>query len=541
MNCPTTDKLSQYVDNLLAEEDIHHIYAHITNCKECRRVVVAFEEEQHFLIETLKTPELPDEFDMFVLEQLEPYEQKVRLRRTPWKRILLIAAGVVLAIGLTTTVSPSLAKLVGGFFSTGHVDEGLKMASDAGFASRINKEVTDKGRTLRVEDVVADPTRIAISYQILDQEGAVLDSYLEFDETKNELVAFDSSGSQLEITSLGWSGESSDEYGVIELSLKDLDTLKELTLKFDIKELDGTSGKWDLEVPIDLTESIKSTKNLALNDAHINIQGVSLTMKEFRFAPSSSVLRYETSFTEEERERIETQIQKFKETFGEEVVQSFLGFSTGVQYHIENAALKPVYYNYDYAFFEGEGTSVDIGMIQGQGEDLEQIGQVAWNESFVPQKEEKQLTFVLDRIVKTVPSDFSVNIKPKELKKHPVNFEYEGNYITIQKVDMASEYSLRKSVIPIERERFLKIEMEGGKEEQASELRDWVIVDEKGNAYATTWSGSVLNEKDKNGRYKTTIELKVEGLKEVPEEMSLHLASVTRYQDLKEPWKVPLY
>lgn len=541
MNCPTTDKLFQYVDDLLAEEDKHHIRTHIINCKECMRVLEALEEEQHFLMETLQTPELPDEFDMFVLDQLEPYEQKVRLRRTSWKRIMLIAAGVVFALGLTTTVNPGLAKLVGGFFSTGHVDGGLKMASDAGFASRINKEVTDKGITLRVEDVVADPTRIAIAYQILDQKGTVQDSYLEFDETKNEILALDSNGSELEITNLGWSGESSDDYGVIELSLKELDTLKELILKFDIEELDGTSGKWDLEVPIDLTESIKSTKNLALNDAHINIQGVSLTMKEFRFAPSSSVIRYETAFTEEEREKIEKQIQKFKETFGEEVVQSFLGFSTGIQYHIENAASQPVYYNYDYAFFEEEGTSVDIGMIQGTGEDLGQIGQVAWNESFVPQKEEKQLTFVLDGVVKKMPTDFSVKIKPKELKKHPVNFEYEGNYITIKKIDLASEYSLRKSVIPIERKRYLKIELEGGKEEQASDLGEWVIVDEKGNAYATTWGGSVLNEKDKYGRYKTTLELKVEGLKEVPEEMSLHLVSVNRYQDIEEPWKVPLY
>ena len=46
--------------------------------------------------------------------------------------------------------------------------------------------------------------------------------------------------------------------------------------------------------------------------------------------------------------------------------------------------------------------------MQGTREDTEELGYMKWNESFIPQKEEDQLTFVLDGVIKTVPSDFSV-------------------------------------------------------------------------------------------------------------------------------------
>ena len=39
------------------------------------------------------------------------------------------------------------------------------MATDAGLAERVNLEVTDKGITLKVEDVVADSSRVALSFQ----------------------------------------------------------------------------------------------------------------------------------------------------------------------------------------------------------------------------------------------------------------------------------------------------------------------------------------------------------------------------------------
>ena len=190
---------------------------------------------------------------------------------------------------------------------------------------------------------------------------------------------------------------------------------------------------------------------------------------------------------------------------------------------------------------DGKGHPSDSGMIQGSGQDMDQIGQLMWNESFIPQKNDQKLTFVLDGVAKTVPSDFSIKIKPKELKKKPVTFEYEGNFMTIKEADIKNKFSFRKSLIPVEKETTFNIEMEGGKELPASELGDWIIVDHKGKVYQVFHSGSILNEKDKNGRYKTTIELTSYDIDEIPEEVTLKLLTVTRYFNVKDKWEIPLH
>src|SRR3954451_20533119 len=150
MNCPTIDKLLQYVDNLLTEQELVDLGNHLKGCNDCKHIVEELNEEQKLLKETLQTPALPDYFASTILAQLEPYEKQPKPKKPVWKRRMLFAAGLVLAVGLSTTLNPSFAKWVGGLFATDQVDEGLKIASNAGMAERVNREVTDQGLTLRV-------------------------------------------------------------------------------------------------------------------------------------------------------------------------------------------------------------------------------------------------------------------------------------------------------------------------------------------------------------------------------------------------------
>lgn len=535
MNCPTIDKLSQYVDNLLTEQELVDLNTHVKGCNDCKQIFEDLNEEQKFLIETLQTPALPDDFASTILDQLEPYEKQPK--KTVWKRGMLVAAGVVLAIGLSTTLNPSFAKWVGGLFATDQVDEGLKMATNAGLAERVNREVTDQGLTLRVEDVVADSSWVALSYQIVNKDGKIQDSYIELDDLKNKIFASDQNGKRLEGVGIGW--QDGSDYGLIEFSLREHEAIEEVNVKFELVELNGKKGNWELEIPVDLKERNKFTTTFSLNDAKTSMKGVDIHMKEVRFAPSSSELLYETSFSKEERTKLEKGIKELKENFSEEIVNSFTNYGTAIQYHIENEEKKAVYYH--NSFLEGKGHPSDSGVLQGSGADLGQIGQVAWNESFIPQKEDGKLTFVLDGVVKTVPSDFSIKIKPKELKNRPVSFEYEGNFLTIKEADKNLKFSLRKSLKPIDIENIFTIKIEGGKEAGSSDLGAWAVVDNKENAYLMYHSGSILDEKDENGRYKTNFNIKSYDIDEVPEELTLHLLSVTRYEKAGDKWEVPLY
>ncbi|WHY01371.1 DUF4179 domain-containing protein [Neobacillus sp. DY30] len=535
MNCPTIDRLSQYVDNLLTEQELVDISAHLESCNDCKHMVEELYEEQKFLIETLQTPALPDDFAFNILTKLDPYEKQTK--KPAWKRRMLFAAGVVLAVGLSTTLHPSFARWVGGLFATEQVDEGLRIASNAGMAERVNSEVTDQGLTLRVEDLVADSSRVALSYQIVNKKGKVRDSYIELADSKNEIYASDQNGKRLEGVGFGW--QDGSDYGLIEFSLREQEDLEVVKITFDLAELDGVKGNWKLEIPVDLKERNKFTTKLSLNGKVTIMNGVNINMKEVRFAPSSSELLYETSYSKEEQAKLEEKIRDLKERVGEEIVNSFTNYGTAIQYHIENEENKAVYHH--NSFLEGKGHPSDSGVLQGSGADMEKIGQVAWNESFIPQKEDGKLTFVLDGVVKTVPSDFSIKIKPKELKNHPVSFEYEGNYLTIKEAEKNLKFSLRKSLKPIEIENIFTIKMEGGKEAGSSDLGSWALVDNKGKAFLTYHSGSILDEKDENDHYKTNFNIKSYDIDEVPEELTLHLLSVTRYEKAGSKWEVPLY
>lgn len=531
MKCPTKDKLEQWFDGF--DQDDQWIQAHLETCQDCQQLIEMYTNEQQLLKETLGTPTLPDDFAIDVLNQLEPYKPKNK--RKKWTRRLLPAAAAILALGLTATLNPSFAQWIGSFFATEQVDEGLRMASESGLTQRIDQEVTDKGITFKVEDVLADTSRIALSYQIVNQSGKILDSYFAPSESINLITAYDEDGNQIEGRTIAWWSDA--EYGMIEFSLRDHDAIESLTVKFELTELNDTKGNWNLEVPVDLTEIKKMTTKFVLDDQKISEKGVGVHFKEVQFAPSSNEILYDTYFTEEEKEKIEAQVRELEKTFGNKDVFTFAHFGTAIQYHIENDKGETLY---RHNIFQDQGHPSDSGLMQGSGEDTGEFGFTKWNHSFIPQKEEDPLTFVLDGVIKTVPSDFSIQIKPNELKKNPLTFEYEGNYTTIKKVEMQTDFSVQKAFPPIESEQVLVIEMEGGKEIPSSDLVSWAIIDENGEAYEAYHSGSILDEKDKNGRFITATTLNIYGLEEIPDEFTLHLVSVTRYEEVENEWKLPL-
>ncbi|WP_077212539.1 DUF4179 domain-containing protein [Bacillus dakarensis] len=532
MKCPTKDRLEQWFDGFEQVDEL--IQTHVETCQECQQVIKMYAEEQELIKETLNIPTLPDDFTIGVLNQLEPYEQKKRKKK--WKMVLLPAAACVLAVGLTTTLNPSFAEWIGGFFTTEQVDEGLRMASESGLTKRIDQEVTDQGITFKVEDVLADTSRVALSYQVVKENGKILNPLLENRDGRNVISAYDQDGNEIDGFGMSWWADA--DYGLIEFSLRGLESIDSLTIKFELTELNGKTGNWQLDIPIDLKEMKEMTTKVVLENQNTSDHGVGIHLKEVQFAPSSNEIMYDTYFTAEEKEKVEAQIQELENTIGNRNIFTFANYGTAIQYHIENKEGKTLY---RHNIFQDQGHPSDSGIMQGTGEDTEELGYMKWNESFIPQKEEEQLTFVLDGVIKTVPSDFSIKVNPKELKRHPLSIEYEGNFITIKKVDMQTDFSFQKKFPPVETQQVLTIEMEGGKEVPSSDLVSWAIVDDKGETYEAFHSGSILDEKDENGRYKTNTKLTIYGMKEIPKELTLHLVSVTRYEEVDKEWKVPLY
>ncbi|KXH81697.1 DUF4179 domain-containing protein [Sporosarcina sp. HYO08] len=539
MNCPSADKLSQYVDDLLIEQEKEAVKKHVNHCTECQRIIMALKDEQHYFQEVLQSPALPDDFTANILDQLEPYEQKaVPPKRKPWKRVMYAAATVVVALGVSAAVTPSFASWISGLFTTDQVDEGVRLAADAGLLERVNLTVTDQNITFKVEDVVADPSRVVLSFQILNQNGKPLKADINnFAMANGGIKAVDQNGQLFEMVGTGWR-EASD-YGYIEVPLREHAATEKLTVHIDLKELNGVKGNWQLDVPVDLTKSNALTTKTTFDEI-ASRQGVSIHLNEMKFAPSSTEFIYETLFTNEEQAKIERHIQALEAKFGKESVTSGR-YGTAIHFHFENADGQTIYEQDDHNFYTEDSKPGDMTQYQNTGFDTEQLGHVKWNQSFFPHQDDRALTFVWDGVLKTVPSDFSIAIDSKNVKKDPVTFDYEGNFLTINKVKKKHEFYLQKSIWPVGKRTSIVIEMEGGTEPLSSTLGTWVVVDDKGHVYPAYESGSILNEKDKNGRHQMTIDLVVYDLEEIPEQLTLHLISVTRYEKVEEPWRVPLY
>ncbi|QFG00038.1 DUF4179 domain-containing protein [Psychrobacillus glaciei] len=527
MNCPKEDKLTQYVDDLLTEQEHAQLNIHLKTCDNCRGIVQLFKDEQQFLIETLQTQTLPDNFASLVLEQLEPYVPKIARRKSrPWKRALLLAAGIVFALGLTATLSPTFAQFIGGMFSTEQVDKGLRMAAEKGLEERVNLEVNDQGLTLKVEDIFVDSSRVAISIQIIDENGIAQRPNIN-DSNRNNRISVTGYNGKNNI-GIGYHMDRGRDYNLIQVPLNE-DDLENITIKLNFVEMNGKIGKWKLEVPVDLTNSSLYTTSTPLNNMTKNIDGITINLKEIQFASSSTTLLYETSFLMEEQAVIDEQVKSIVEKFGEDV-STFGIYNTFIHYHLENEQNKSIFKH--HPFFTNQPW--DNGLILSSGRNGGLLGYTVSKESFVPQKVDSKLTFVLDGVYKSVPSNYSVKFNPKKIKDVPVSFEYEGNLVSITNAELQTSVKQGDSSI-------LQIVMEGRKEDDAAELGVWALMDDTGKSYVRLANDSTKTEKENNNSYKRTINFLTDGLEETPKELTLHLLSVSRYQELQDKWKVPLY
>ena len=99
-------------------------------------------------------------------------------------------------------------------------------------------------------------------------------------------------------------------------------------MKDDLVELNGVKGYWKLEVPIDVTKNKDLTTTVPLQDATTIHHGVTIQMKDMKFAPSLNELAYETGFTQEEQARVAKEIQQLKAQIGGESVCPEIAFRT---------------------------------------------------------------------------------------------------------------------------------------------------------------------------------------------------------------------
>lgn len=505
MNCPSVDKLTQYADQLLTQEEQQNIEKHLKQCGSCQQIVALFEGEDQFLKDTLQAPTLSDDFEAQILAQVKPYKKK----RTLWKVGSGVAAAAVLSVGILTAVSPSFAQLITSFFSTEQVDTGLQEAEILGFVEAVNYEVTSNGLTVRVDEVMADSTRIAFTYQIIDKNGKIKNPHFDNWNEKNNMIFVNKDNEELPQEDYGsWSYKEGD-IGFFELRTPNV--TEDVLLKWQIREINGKEGNWDMDIPIPIEKALASMTVVDLQNATYAQQNVSVTFEEVRFSPSATEINYTTAFTEPLKE---TKLSEKAHTPPE----------VDVAYTIEAENGEVLATNFTYGRYFGENN----GVISALGSTSEDQQQKSMKEMFVPIKTEKP-TLVVTGFLNHETVEESVKFQPSNLKnsnKDKPTLILNDEPVIIKSMKQVNKTSWKMGWPFIQRERYTEIMIDYDREKIKEELDSWVLEDSKGELY------TVYNNGDS---------MLVYGLDSLDQEFTLHLTKVVKFNPLEEPWRLPLY
>lgn len=502
MNCPSVDKLSQYVDKLLNQEEQQNVEEHLKQCESCQQIVALFEGEEQFIKETLQAPTLPDDFEAQILAQVKPYKKK----RTLWKVSSGVAVAAVLSVGILTAVSPSFAQLITSFFATEQVDSGFHEAEMLGFVEEVNYEVTDNGLTVRVGEVMADTTRIAFTYQVIGENGKVKNPHIENWTEKNNMKFVNKANEELPRgDSESWSYKEGD-IGLFELGTPNV--TDDFTLRWQIREINGKEGNWDMDIPIPIEKALASMIELDLPNATYAQENVSVTFEKVRFSPSATEISYTTSFTEPLKE---TKLSAKAQT------QPYVNVAYTIE--DENGALLATNYHYSFYFGSGKG---GISGVSSTSDDQQQFSQ---KEVFTPIKAEKPSIVVAGFLNHEIVEE-SIKFQPSDLKRNPASFLFNGEPIKIKSMRQVTNTDWKMEWPFLQRERYMEIAIDYDGEQIKEELVGWVLEDSKGELY------TIYNSGDR---------LLVYGVDSLDEEFTLHLTKVVKFNPLEEPWRIPIY
>ncbi|MGG4498073.1 DUF4179 domain-containing protein [Brevibacillus reuszeri] len=540
MKCADCQKyLPLYLDNECEPREKESIKAHLETCEACRNIRNRLQKEAEAISEAIGMERLPDSFTRSILEQLEPYpvvqqpqteavqevaSAPLRKRRNVfWKRALVAACAVViLSITAGALISPAFAAYISSFISRIGGEFGLKRAAEQGFNTPVNQSVTDQGITLEIKDIVADQTRLVVSYVLKDESGNVLPNLVIRYYEENRIYLTDGAGNMISHKPHGLSQGA----GYADLLFMLKKPPNDLIVHFEMVNLKPAAlkqGNWKLDVPVNLEKSILATKFIPVEGEAASFHGIDLDFEGVTYGPSATRFVVATRRTAEEKEHIE----KLTGPGG-----ALEGTSVGdyrLHYRIEDEAGAVI------TSQTNPGGNRHIYFSPGYSYPLEEGGDGAWRwyGAFVPSVAEEKLWFVLEAIEKTEQADLLIPFRPADLASNPVTKQDDkfSSIFTIKRMEKGTDPTTNESV--------WLISLTGKMLE--SDYPRWKLYDEVGKTYEvrTDYSTSVVSgsiDSEINELEQTLI---VTGLSTLPDQLTLSLQTAQkRYTDIN--WKVAI-
>ncbi|MFD1774804.1 DUF4179 domain-containing protein [Paenibacillus rhizophilus] len=500
---------------------------------------------------------LPDEFTEQVMENLRHtemlpaprrsrdwYRMRVNHRLRPsilWGSAALVASAMSLLIisilsALGTTRPISLVPKPVSELSQRPplqviqwVDNSLAEAQALGIVQQPSVEVSDKGYTLSLQDVIADSSRLVLSLQITDESGRPDKGWTKsrFDNQQLRILNEDGEEIGYYLSKLplehGSNNEKSQKLWLTYVFSRppgDNVIIEGNVQKLYVGDVgtEPVSGKWSFSYTADMTKSKKLTATNALDDSYTTPAGLKINMRQLVHTPIGAQLQFDTSLTDE----------------ASALSTKGLGKQLMLNYHFEDEngrILSKVNGPGSYT-----GFPPDVYLNHFATEDA-QTGTQHWTYSFsyLPYDSMK-VRFVLDSYSIPVQSEDSVTFRPEKLREQPVVLEAQGDIFKIHAMDIeksSNEPGLSGHIT-----------VSGEVVNSFNEDR-WIARDESGKEYKVYFVGNVRNgntitiDEPKEGVNSKSY-LDVLGMTAMPQKLTL-IRNVTdkKYTDVNWSFELP--
>ncbi|WP_414851629.1 DUF4179 domain-containing protein [Brevibacillus sp. IT-7CA2] len=520
---------------------------HAEYCPQCQRKLQEWVD--HMLEEEISAyPEVPvpDTFTDEVMSKLfeaaparmARKHSSLTRRQRGWdivKKTGIVVAGLTALVVTGTVVSPTFANYVNSLFQIEKdADNGMKNAVDKGFVQKLEKKVTDQGITFEAKEVMADSMRIAVIYDLYDQSGKQIsknDHFLDAD-------LIDSTGKNW----LEEEGPSWGAYGKYFIAEQPLNTIFEsveatpnqLTLKLELTEIAGKSGKWSLEIPIDMKKAKEATKTVVFQDTAFHSPlGMEIELEKIEFSPSATRVMLETTlaksaYIEVEREREEVTLEGEKTKITEKYNDPILS-GDDIAFEITNEKGDVVAAWDKTLLDEGISKEKNVLTLSGMvGKSLGDYGMKWWH-TFGPIHGEQKLKLQLQKIYETKRASSKFDLAPTELSKKAATFKDESD-----STFMFSSFSLESG--SGDKPGMAVLTVEGTLGKGVVEASSWSVKDENGQSYPARLKTN--STRDKDGRVHVKGKLEILRMEKQPKNLSVTYKEYAVEHDVN--WEVPI-
>ncbi|RAV22157.1 DUF4179 domain-containing protein [Paenibacillus contaminans] len=439
-----------------------------------------------------------------------------------WKLTIATASLLILLSTAVIYAVPTLAETLRSLFARDETDIGLLRAQEFGMVEHPHIQVKDKGYTVKIDEAVADPTRVVVALQLFGPDGKHDRDRLVIND-ENSIIIKDDQGKV--VGELYDMGMTSDFYYLVAFFPDPLQS-DSITIEGRLTQLGNklqntsvVKGEWDFNFSIDMKEAKKKTIVTPLEGSYTAPDGMTVRLKRLTRMVQGVRLELDTELSEEALGRSPGELWK----------------EQSLKFHFENLQGEEI-----HSVNTRKTPHKDSLMTQSHLPG-DKPGLMHWSYTFKDLPQDNPYSFVWDGYSISEWDGASVQFEPAKLKVQPIPFRFDGDELMLR--DFTIEFPPNTNGKEVEGALHLD-----GKLRNEDRHNEWILEIPGGKTYTTTMRGAMTSEASgwKDGysllggpQLGGLFNFRAQGLSTIPDQLRLIRTVVDRlYTNID--WSIPV-